>query len=82
MTVTRAFAPDVRERARRFAHAPRTQADRAADERAYVGGVFRCFGADVQRPKLTGFGPRPERGVIVTSGGPKSGAAQSWATVG
>ncbi len=74
--VTRASVPHVRERARRSAHAPRTLTDRAADERACAGAVFRCFGADVQRSQLSGFGPRREREVI----GPKS-AGPSWAAV-
>jgi len=48
-TVTRAFVPDVRERARRSVPMPKTRADRVADERAYAEIAFRRFGADVQR---------------------------------
>jgi hypothetical protein len=58
LTTLRAYMPDVREGARRSVPAPRTQADRVADERAYAGIVSRCFGADVQRPAVHRRGPR------------------------
>jgi len=48
MTVTRAFEQGVRDRARRSVSLPGTQADRVADERAYAGLLFECFGADAQ----------------------------------
>jgi hypothetical protein len=54
MRVTRAFVPDVFERTRRFAIAPRTQRDRVADERACAERWLRDSGADAQRSSFTG----------------------------
>jgi hypothetical protein len=57
----RAFVPDVRGRARRFAAVPGTRRDRVADERAYGEMLLRDSGADAQRlaaqpPRLSADG--------------------------